>query len=374
MNRQTTISRAQWVRLGLLFVLALIISLFSLFPERVEKIYSRGIYPAIGTTLRMITRWVPFSIGDVVYTFVVIFLIVKAVRAGIHVYHKQYSRPRFLNLLYRAARFILWAYVIFKLIWGLNYDRAGIAYQLNIAKATYTKEEVTQLTNQLIDKVNECRRLIKDTTLPKPSLDSIYREAFQSYQTVSYEFDFLNYSDRSVKSSLFSGIGDYMGFSGYYNPFTGEAQLRTDIPRVLIPYIACHEMAHQLGYASESEANFVGYLAAAASKDPFFRYSVYYDLFSYAQGEEILMFLEQDIDSKTFESMMQYNRSHLDTLVKKDRREIREFFNKRRNRISPAISGLYDQYLKMNKQSKGVGSYDEVIGWLIAYQKKYGKL
>jgi len=374
MNRQTTISRAQWLRLGLLFVLALAISLFSLFPERVEKIYARGIYPAIGTTFRMITRWVPFSIGDVVYTLVVIFLIVKAVRAGIHIYKKQYSRPRFLNLLYRVARFILWAYVIFKLIWGLNYDRAGIAYQLNIAKATYTKEEVTLLTNQLIEKVNECRRLIKDTVLPKPSLNSIYREAFQSYQTVSYEFDFLNYTNRSVKASLFSVIGDYMGFSGYYNPFTGEAQLRTDIPRVLIPYIACHEMAHQLGYASESEANFVGYLAAAASTDPYFRYSVYNDLFSYAQGEEIFMYGQQENDFKDFENVIQYNRIHLDTLVKKDRREIREFFNKRRNRISPAISGLYDQYLKMNKQSKGVKSYDEVIGWLIAYQKKYGKL
>lgn len=374
MNGKTTISRAQWARLGLLFVLALVISLFSLYPEKVEKIYSQGIYPAIGTTFRMITRWIPFSLGDVIYTFVVIFLIVKAVRAGIHIYQKQYTRPRFLNLLYRAARFILWAYVIFKLIWGLNYDRAGIAHQLNIVKTTYTKEEVTQLTNQLIDKVNECRRLIKDTVLPKPSFDSIYREAYQSYQTVSYEFDFLDYTNQSVKASLFSRIGDYMGFSGYYNPFTGEAQLRTDIPRVLIPYIACHEMAHQLGYASESEANFVGYLAAAASTDPYFRYSVYNDLFSYAQGEEIFMYGQQENGFKDFENVIQYNRSHLDTLVKKDRREIREFFNKRRNRISPAISGLYDQYLKMNKQSKGVKSYDEVIGWLIAYQKKYGKL
>jgi hypothetical protein len=361
------------VGLALLFVLALVISLFSLFPEQVERYYSRGIYPGIGTTFRMITRWIPFSLGDVIYVCAIGFLLFKTVRAGIHIYKKQYTRPRFLTLLYRAAKWILWVYIIFKLIWGLNYDRSGIAYQLHIEKIPYTKDQVRTLTNQLIDKVNECRRLIKDTVLPKPPLDSIYREAFQCYQTVSYDLEFLDYTNRSVKSSLFNGIGDYLGFSGYYNPFTGEAQLRTDIPRVLIPYIACHEMAHQLGYASESEANFVGYLAASSSTNPYFRYSVYNDLFSYAQGEEIFLYGKEN-DFKAFEEVIQYNRSHLDTLVKKDRREIRDFFNKRRNRISPAVSGLYDQYLKMNKQTKGIDSYNEVIGWLLSYQKKYGKI
>ena len=219
----------------------------------------------------------------------------------------------------------------------------GIAYQLTIDKKEYSREEMTALTNQLIDKVNECRRQIKDTLLPVPALDTIYREAYRSYQTASFEHDFLNYRDRSVKGSLFSGLGNYMGFSGYYNPFTGEAQLRTDIPRILIPYIACHEMAHQLGYASESEANFVGYLAATASKNVYFCYSVYLELFSYAQGEEIFLYGKEK-DFKSFASVIKQNRERLDTLVKKDRREIREFFFKRKNRISPAVSSMYDKY------------------------------
>jgi hypothetical protein len=289
------------------------------------------------------------------------------------IYQKKYTRELFVLFIFKVVRIILWSYIIFKLCWGLNYSRLGIDYQLKISKKQYNKEEITLLTNQLIEKVNECRRQIKDTILPEPSLDTIFREAYRSYQTVSIKYDFLNYRNRSIKASLYSGMGDFMGFSGYYNPFTGEAQLRTDIPRVLIPFIACHEMAHQLGYASESEANFVGYLAVAASNDVYFRYSVYNDLFSYAQAEEIFLYGKEK-DYKAFEAVIKYNREHLDTLVKKDRKEIREFFNKRKNRISPAVSGLYDQYLKLNKQTKGVDSYNEVIGWLMAYQKKYGKL
>jgi hypothetical protein len=128
-------------------------------------------------------------------------------------------------------------------------------------------------------------------------------------------------------------------------------------------------MAHQLGYASESEANFVGYLVASSSPDVYFRYSVYLDLFSYAQGEEIRTYL-MDKDTTGLKATLLQNRNTLDTLVKKDRKEIREFFYKRENKISPVVSGIYDQYLKMNKQEAGINSYDEVIGWVLAYQKK----
>ena len=373
MNRETAISGFLWVKLGVLFAMAMAIWVFSLFPGQVESLYSVGIYPGIASILRILTRWAPFSIGDIIYTWVVILLIICAVKGSILIYRKQYTRAMFAHFLFWVLRMLIWLYIIFKLLWGLNYDRLGIAYQLRISKNEYSKDEVTQLANQLIDSLNACRRQIKDTSLPVPELDTLYRGAYRAYQKVSEEYEFLNYRNRSVKASLYSDIGDYMGFSGYYNPFTGEAQLRTDIPRILIPYIACHEMAHQLGYASESEANFVGYLAASNSKDVYFRYSVYLDLFSYAQGQEILLY-GRDKDFKQFEQVIKQNRERMDTLVKKDRKEIREFFNKRRNRISPAVSGLYDQYLKMKKQLQGINSYDEVVGWLIAYQKKYGKL
>ena len=76
-----------------------------------------------------------------------------------------------------------------------------------------------------------------------------------------------------------------MGFTGYYNPFTGEAQVNTTVPKFLLPYITLHEIGHQLGYAKEDEANFSGYLAAVDSHDTLFQYSTYLDLFVYANRE-----------------------------------------------------------------------------------------
>lgn len=362
-----------WLRLLPVALLAVAITILGFFPSFVENVYSTTLYPAISLLLRLFTRWIPFSLGDLIYIVFIFRIVLFLTRFIVAVVRKTLRSGWLARSVFWSVHFLLWAYIVFKLLWALNYDRLGIGYQLQVKQSPYTKTELVTLTNQLIDKLNETRRLLPDSVLPEKSTDSLFHAAFLAYQSASFNYDFLNYRNRSVKKSMFTGLADYMGFSGYYNPFTGEAQVRTDIPRILVPYIVCHEMAHQLGYASEAEANFVGYLAASASPDPYVRYSVYLDLFSYAQGEELSL-LSQDETRAEFDSIIHLNRVKLDTLVKRDRQQIRAFFYKRSNRISPVVSSVYDQYLKMNKQSDGIRSYNKVIGLLLAYQRRYGRL
>jgi len=360
----------KWV-LPVLFVAA--IQMLQLFPFWIEKHYSTDWYIQISIVLRNITGWMPFSLGDIIYILFGFSLLVSIIRGIVLIFKKQFSWARFGSSVSKWIRGLMWIYIWFNILWGLNYSRLGIAHQLKLQQDEYCKEDVVALTNQLITKVNDCRKQIKDTILPQPSMKQIFEGAVNNYKTVSDNFYFLSYQTASVKSSLYSQLGNYFGFTGYYNPFTGEAQVRNDVPRVLIPYIVSHEMAHQLGYASESEANFVGYLSASSSADVYFRYSVYLDMLDYAQGEEIKLFLI-DRDIKGLMNTLKQNKTNLDSLVRKDRKEIRDFFYKRKNKISPVVSNMYDQYLKMNKQLAGINSYNEVIGWLLAYQKKYGKL
>ncbi|OYU54407.1 MAG: hypothetical protein CFE25_13905 [Chitinophagaceae bacterium BSSC1] len=359
----------------LIFLGAVALFLFGLsyFPYTVETWYSTLWYPKLGQIMRQITAKIPFSLGDIGYLLLAIYLIVNVIRFIIQGAGARFPLDWWTWGGYKIIRFALKLYIGFKLLWGLNYNREGIAYQLYLHPKPYTVEEVTSLTNDLIDSLNATRKLIPDTLLPQPSIETIKAEAVENYGRVSKDYQFLSYKYPSVKGSLYSEVGDYVGFTGYFNPFSGEAQLRTDIPRVLIPYVCSHEMAHQLGYASESEANFVGYLAASTSPQAYTRYSMYLELFSYAQGEEIFQYGRKK-DYQAFDSIIKQNRQRLDTLVKKERKEIREFFRKRRKSVAPAFNNLYDQYLKLNAQEKGIESYDQVIGWLIAYKKKYGKI
>ena len=76
-----------------------------------------------------------------------------------------------------------------------------------------------------------------------------------------------------------------MGFSGYLNPFTNEAQVDGLIPTYKFPTTSCHEVAHQLGYAAENEANFIGSLATIHNKDDYFKYAGYTFALRYCLAE-----------------------------------------------------------------------------------------
>ncbi len=361
-----------FIRPAFLLVTALLLHIMGYFPKAVENWYSTGIYQGIAATLRVLTKWAPFSIGDCLYILFVISLIAALIRSVVRIRREGWNRQVLVPLGLHLFNKILWVYIVFRLLWGLNYDRLGIEYQLKLSKKGYQTEEVIQLSNRLIDSLNACRQRLPDTLLPQPPVDSIFRMAGIGYARAWYTHSFLNYSHRSIKPSLFTGLADWVGFTGYYNPFTGEAQVRTDVPKLVLPFVACHEIAHQLGYASESEANMVGLLAALATEDVFFRYSAYNDLFSYAQREELYL-LAMEKDSARFQQVIQLNRERMDTLVRKDRKEVRDFFQKRQHKTSATLNNLYDQYLRINNQEAGLKSYDEVIGWLIDYWKKREK-
>ncbi len=59
--------------------------------------------------------------------------------------------------------------------------------------------------------------------------------------------------------------------------------------------------------------------------------------------------------------------------IKKDFRELQQFIYAHRNPAERVIDKLYGQYLKANEQPAGKFTYNEVIAWLVAYYKKYGR-
>ena len=123
-------------------------------------------------------------------------------------------------------------------------------------------------------------------------------------------------------------------------------------------------MGHQLGYAKESEANFAGYLSASSSNNPAFRYSAYFDLYLYGRR---YVYLLDSIKGKQLDNQ-------LSPAVRKDIRDLREFVTRHANPIEEIIDLLYGQFLKANEQPSGRVSYSEVIVWVIAYYKKYGRV
>lgn len=351
----------QWV---LPVSLAILIYILSFFPFIIERYYSSCFYIFISDCQRIIAGWVPFSIGDILYCLVIAYLLYNLIKAVIFVFKPPFKKCFFLQGLLKTIKIFLWLYIIFNVLWGLNYNRLGIAYQLSLNEKNYTTEELKDLTCDILEKINISRVALGDSNYQYPANKTIFLQAFEAYQQTHKRFSFLDYQGFSVKPSLLSSVVSYAGYSGYYNPFSGEAQLNTDLPKFTMPFVTCHEIAHQLGYASESEANFVGYLAARYSGNDLFVYSAYFEIFMNANGE---------LFGKDFYSAY-LNLKQLNSLVKQDRRIYREYIMGNQNNVQPVISKMYDQYLKANQQKNGIKSYNEVVGWLIAYKRKYGKI
>jgi hypothetical protein len=307
--------------------------------------------------------WLPFSIGDIVYGAFLLYSAWILFRIGRAVFYHRIIlinyRRLFIKLFFVGAI----VYIFFNLAWGLNYNRLSIADQLQLKPHKHSVEELKVITYELVKKVNTTR-LALGNTISYPSNSKIFDSAGAAYKTAALQFPFLQYNIRSIKPSLYRSMGNYFGFLGYYNPFTGEAQVNTAQPKFLIPYVSTHEIAHQLGYAREGEANFVGYLAGVNSSDTLFKYSVYFDLFNYANRE---LFFRDSASAIN-------NVKQLDTLVRKDRADLRKYLRQSDNYIEPVIKLFYDHYLRANQQDKGINSYNEVVGILIAYYKKFGKI
>ena len=346
-----------------IFVIIILIKISSFYPIWIETHYSNTIYPYISSFFRFLFGWIPFSLGDFVYGAFSVYLLWILFRIIRAIYNRRVVLINYRKLFVKGFYICSVIYIFFNLAWGLNYNRLSISSQLQLKTSKHTVEDLRVITGELITKVN-ATRLALGHEIKYPSNANIFDGAGDAYKNVAGTFPFLQYAPKSIKTSLYGKMGNFFGFLGYYNPFTGEAQVNTAQPKFLIPYVSTHEIAHQLGYAREGEANFVGYLAAVNSHDTLFKYSVYFDLFNYANRE--LYFRDS--------AYARNNLEKLDTLVKKDRAELKKYLRQSDNYVEPIIKMFYDQYLRANQQDKGIKSYNEVIGVLIAYYKKYGRI
>lgn len=357
-------SKKKWLLLLVLLSLVIIIRVIAANSVLVETQYSTGIYLHISAILRYIFGWLPFSIGDVLYAVLAVWILVKTGSSIHKIVRRKYTGGYLQTKLFPFTVTLLLIYIVFNILWGLNYNRKGITYQLGITTEKYSTADIVLIDSLLVTKVNESKASLIEQGRKYYTTDETLDAVKKAYDKVSRQYPWLSYKPPSAKTSLWGWAGNYLGFTGYYNPFTGEAQLNTTVPKFIQPFTASHEVAHQLGYAKENEANFVGYLAATSSSDTLLHYSTYLDLYLYAQKN---LYQADSNQAKHFSSQLLPQ-------VKDDLKELKAFYAAHRSPLEPFFKWLYEKYLENNQQPAGLLTYDEVTGFLIAYHKKFGRI
>ncbi len=331
------------------------IQILGQYPSFVETYYANGLYVYISNFLRFISAWLPFSIGDLLYA-ILIFYIIKSVIKII-----KRRQLKLVDTFFKIGGVLSIIFFLFHLNWGINYFRVPLFERLNFKKEAYTNDELISFTDKLIIKLNEVHFSIinNDTLVVENPLNKkeIKKTAPLAYLNLQKKYPQFEYTNPSIKHSMLSLPLTYMGFAGYLNPITNEAQVNSLIPKNNYPATTCHEIAHQLGIASEKEANFIGYLAATNSSDSFYNYSGYLMALRYC------LFEVYKNDPTKFEEL----KLKLNKGILKDMQQSQDFWLSYQNWSEQFFKIFYDSYLKANKQEYGILGYNKVVLLLINY-------
>lgn len=342
-----------------IFLLIQIITLkvIQFFPETIERFYSNGIYVFISKFSRIVLGIIPFSVGDCIYFILIVFALKWF-------WKKRKSwKTEWKNNLLTVLSVLSVFYFFFHILWALNYYREPLFEKMNI-KRDYTDADLLVFTKKLIAKTNAVQKQITKNDSLKVvspySQNQVFEMNQNGYKNLSKDYAFLTYSHPSIKKSLFSLPLTYMGFGGYLNPFTNEAQVNYLGPMYSFPMTANHEMAHQMGYASESECNFVGFLSSIKNDDLYIQYSGYSMALRYCLGNW------QVRDEKILKQLL----TTVNKGILKNYKESEDFWDAYQTPIETGFHAFYDRFLKINQQKDGMDSYSKFVNLMVNYYKK----
>lgn len=344
--------KTKWILVLLLPLQWLLLKLIKAYPNWIESNYSLNIYPFFFNLQAFFLKHLPFSFGDLTYAIALLYV---SWSLGRLFKRKIKTYSLFINLLACISLLSL----LFHAHWGLNYYRVPLHEKLNYTNE-YNLNELEQTLELMIQSTNRLHRSLSNEDSIAVQIPYTKEKLVQLIEE-DFDFDLYNFKTQPfLKNSLWSIPLSYMGFAGYLNPLTLESQINSKIPKLNFITTATHEMAHQLGIASEAEANFVAFYTTAQHPDPFIQFAAYSFALRYCYAELY------KADPEKAKNQL----SKLHSGVLKNYQKLSVFWLKYQNPFEPYFKKGYDSYLKANGQKKGIQSYNAMVSMLIAYTLK----
>ncbi|MBL7711116.1 MAG: DUF3810 family protein [Chitinophagaceae bacterium] len=289
----------------------------------------------------------PFSIGDLLYLGLGLYLL-YALIVFVRRWRQRTKAMRARGLL-RGLLLFLASYLLLLMLWGLNYERPKLARQLSLDTGSVSQEELFLFDSFLVHRLNTLHSSY--TALPLKQLSTIAANTYAQQNTPMKV---------SVKPTLLGSSLAYFGIEGYFNPFTGEAQVDKGNPAFMQPFVVAHEMAHQTGIAAEDDANLLAYIRCMESGDPTFEYSACLNIWLYTHRHV------RSYDSTRAGDLKRL----LNPVTLKQLDTLRQRSIAYQTVLDDMSSFIFDLYLRMGRQTDGIGSYRNVAYSALCWEKK----
>lgn len=341
-------------RRGLLEATVSVLALVAAFAEVprawVERWYSTGLYPRLQHVLTPVSNLLPFAWLDVMGIAAVAAVLFALTRAGRAAWRAR--RPVILlSAVGHIAAVAAGLYLVFLIVWGFNYRRISMEERLVLDRGAPSSDAVVQLGLEAVTRLNELHAPAHAVGWVDDQRENApLRQAFARVQEA------LSDAPTAVPGRLKrTALGPYFrwtGVDGMVNPFALEVLANPDLLPFERAFVAAHEWSHLAGYADESEANFVGWLACIRADVPT-QYSGWLFLYWQINGE-----VGDEGRAALGAALGPGPRADIDAIIDRMRRgQLPQL------RIVSWL--VYDQYLKANRVEEGIRSYGAVVTLLL---------
>lgn len=360
-TKKKSIFRFCPLRLGLSLLAALLILLQRALRGNVRVmrgLSARFVRPVL-RTLGEKSAGVSFSIAELLIVltvvgllFYLLFFIEGVVRRG-HFFRRLY------RLVLTLVCLVLVVYAGFCVLWGVYFYGDDFMAQSGLESGEVSVEQLRTVTAFFASLANETAGLVERDAEGVCATDrqAVLERSGGLYAALEADFPCLEGPPLRAKGLMLSRLLSYTDFTGFFFPFTGEANVNTDFPPALFAATVAHELAHQRGVAKEQEANFVAVLACLRNDDPDFTYSAALLAYTYL-GNALAQ-----ADREGWQEIY----SDLSDLVLRDFEADNAYWARFRTPVRTVSNTVYENFMYSYDQTLGLRSYGACVDLLVNY-------
>ena len=345
--------------------------------------YVKNIFPAITLLYGRLTSVFPFSVGEIMLVFIVLFVLFSVIFVLVHsvflIYGnsaasvgKRYFKAqkvfeRISNALYKISPVLM---AIICTVMTLNcfilYHTSKIQLFFGADSTECDIQQLAELRDYVVKKCNELAKEVPHDENGNVIYEGdMQKTAIAAMSNISDRFPRLGGYYVTPKALYFSDFMSQQYMQGYYFPFSMEANYNDTMSIMNKPFTMCHELAHTHGYIYEDEANFLGFLACISSDDPVFQYSGYLGVLNYINNDFYNAVSKAEYNSHVkISARVKYDNQFMtdEAWVKVEEKAV-----VKTETVKKAAETFIDTNLKVNGVSSGKCSYSHVVALIMDY-------
>lgn len=309
--------------------------------------------------LARFTGLFPFSVAELMIALLVIGLLVFIPLSILRIVKGENRLKQLYKFIISLVTLALAVYAGFCTLWGSYFygddftESSGLeAEAISTQELAVVTEYFAALSNQYASQVPRDENGVCAT-----DRQQVLDKSGEVFTAAQELFPCLQGPDVPVKGIVASPILSYLDFTGFFFPFTGEANVNMDFPPSLFASTVAHELSHQRGVAKEQEANFVAVMACLSYGDVDYCYSA--SLLAYIHLGNALYSADNQAWQRIYAS--------LSPQVLADFSANNQYWAKFETAVQTVSNTVYENFLYSFDQELGLKSYGACVDLLVNY-------